>query len=115
MPMRRRLVTPRTPWRRSRQRLLRVSDALLDLVDRRAGATVFVLDVGADRPALPFEQLQNIADRSVARAPRHVVPLCLLSILDVQVGDAVVMLADVRDRIVVGRREVPDVEIDLEV
>ena len=71
----------------SRERLLCVFEALLHLFRRRAGAAIFVFDVRRDRPPLLLEQLQHVLDRCVALAPRRVVPLVLLAILEMQVGD----------------------------
>src|SRR5580765_111235 len=76
---------------------------------------MLVFDVRADRPALFAEQPQHFLDRRVARAPRHVVALVLLAILQVQVRDAVVMVADVLHGVEVRGREVADIEVDLEV
>src|SRR5204862_3638773 len=99
----------------SGERPLLELEALLDLLDRRAGPTVFIFDVGRDRPAFFFEELQDLADRGVALTPRRVVALMLFSILDVEVRDVGVMRLDVRDRVEVGGNEVSDVQIDLEV
>src|SRR5437867_8495591 len=60
-----------------RERALLELEALLDLLDRRAGPTVFIFDVGRDRPAFFFEELQDLADGGVAFTPRHVVALML--------------------------------------
>src|SRR3954469_8026215 len=94
-----------TRFMRSRQRLLRELDALLHLLRRRAGALVLVLDVGGNRPLLLLQELQPLANRRLALPPRRVVPLVLPAILEVQVRDAGVVLADVRDGVVVRRRE----------
>src|SRR3954454_8583111 len=102
MPMRLIEIFRRT---RSRERLLRVLEALLHFF-RRCGLTpVFVLDVGGNRPLLLLEQLEYFADRRLALAPRDVVALVLLAILQVQVRDVGVVLADVGDRVVVGGGE----------
>src|SRR5712692_9776095 len=101
--------------RTSSERPLLELEAFLDLLDRRAGPTVFIFDVGGDRPAFFFEELQDLADRGVAFTPRRVVALMLFSILDVEVRDVGVMRLDVRDRVEVGGNEVSDVQIDLEV
>ncbi len=61
----------------------------------RALAAILVLDVRGDRPPFLLQQLQHLANRRVALAPRHVVALVLLAILQVQVRDVGVMLADV--------------------
>src|SRR5438093_8557203 len=79
----------------------------------RAGTFVLVLDIGADWPAFLLQQLQHGLDWRVALAPRRVVALVLFSILQMQVRDVGVVLADVRDRIEVGRGEMPDVEVHL--
>src|SRR4051812_21521388 len=65
------------------ERLFRVLVALLHLFGRRAGAAIFVFDVGGNRPSLALQQLQHLADRRVALPPRHVVALVLLPILQV--------------------------------
>src|SRR5437763_16132014 len=109
MPMRR--VTTGLP---SRQRRLRERHALLHFLDRRAGAAILVLDVGANRPLLLLQELQRLANRRVALPPRHVVALVLLAVLEVQVRDVGVVLPDVVERVEVGRGEVADVEVHLE-
>ena len=90
-------------------------EALFHFLDRRARALVFVLEVGRDRPLVLLQQLQHFAHRRVACAPLHVRPLIALAVLDVQVRDVRVVLAEVRDRVVIRGREVADVEIDLEI
>src|SRR5262249_1941488 len=82
-----------------RQRLLRKRHALPDFLDGGPGAAVLVFDVGANRPLLFLQELERFANRRVALAPRHVVALVLLPILQVQVGDVGVMLRDVRERV----------------
>src|SRR5436190_5411329 len=99
----------------SRERGLRVREALLHFLHRAGLSTVLILDVGANRPAFFLEQLQRLANRRLALAPWRVVTLVLLPILQVQVRDVGVVLTDVRDRIEVRRGEVPDVEVHLEV
>src|SRR5262245_11495902 len=101
-PMPMRVVT-----RLSRQRLLRVGDALLHFLDRRALAAVLVLDVDGNRPPLALDQLQRLADRRLALAPWQVVALILLSILQVQVRDVGVMRLDELDGVEVGGGEMP--------
>src|SRR5437762_11499225 len=64
----------------SGERPLLELEALLDLLDRRAGPTVFIFDVGRDRPAFFFEELQDLADRGGALTPRRVARLMLFSI-----------------------------------
>src|SRR4051812_32761226 len=98
----------------SRQRRLHERGALLHFCDGTALATVFVFDEGTNRPPLPFEERQHLRDLRVARAPWRVVALITLAVLDVQVGDVAVMLAEVGNGVVVGGGEVTDVEIDLE-
>src|SRR6185369_16958825 len=65
----------------SRERLLRVGEALRHFLDRRAPPAILVLDVGRNRPPLALQQLQHLANRRVALAPRQVVALVLLPIL----------------------------------
>src|SRR4029453_15595374 len=90
---------------RSCERVPGERETLLDLLDGAGLATMLVFDVGANRPALFLEQLQDVPDRRVAGSPRGVVALVFLAILEVQVGDARVMLADVGHRVVVGGSE----------
>ena len=97
------------------QRLLHERQALPDLFDRRPGAAILVFDVSDDRPSLLLQHLQHRRNRRVALAPRHVVALISPPILEVQVADVGVVLAEIRDRVEVGRGEVTDVQIHLEV
>src|SRR3954470_23186885 len=75
----------RPPLASSRERRLCVGHAPFDFVDRAARAAILVFDVGTDRPLLALQQLQHLADRRVALAPRDVVALIFLAILQVQV------------------------------
>src|SRR5207249_4183046 len=99
----------------SGERRLGVRETLLHFFDRSALPLVLVFNIGADRPLLALQQLQDLPDRRLALAPRRVVALVLLAILQMQVRDVGMMLTDVRDRIEVRRREMPDVEVHLEV
>src|SRR4029453_5287037 len=83
---------------RSCQRLPGKGDTLRHFLDRRPLPAVLVFDVGRDRPLLALQQLQHLANRRVALAPRHVVALVLLAVLQVQVGDLRMVLADIGDR-----------------
>lgn len=75
---------------------------------------VFTFDVGRDVILLFLEKLQNGSDGCVSLAPRPVIlrgrrPFArriLLAILQVEIGDAVMMLFDVRDLIITGGGEV---------
>src|SRR5437773_1731778 len=79
---------------RSGERLLRVLVTFPDLFDGRALAAVFVLDIGPDRPAFLFQQLQHVANRRLALSPGRVVALILFAILQMQIGDVGVVLAN---------------------
>src|SRR5213079_1048585 len=115
MPMRVMRSLPPPLARCSGERLLHIVETLRDLFDRRARPAIFVLDVRADRPAFLFQQLQDFADRGVPFAPACVVPLILLTILQVQIGDVRMVLADVRDGVEVAGGEMADIEVHLEV
>src|SRR6266571_4178722 len=91
----------------SGERALLELEALLDLFDRRSRPAVFVLDVGGNRPPLFLEELENLANRRVALAPRRVVALMALSILHVKIRDVGVMRVDVGHRIEIGGHEMP--------
>src|SRR3954464_7551729 len=99
----------------SRQGRLHERRALLHFGDGTALPAVFVFDEGANRPPLAFEEREHFRDLGIARAPWRVVALITLAVLDVQVGDVAVVLAEVGNRVVVGGGEVADVEIGLEV
>src|SRR6266851_5563436 len=101
--------------RTSSQRPLLELEALLHLFDRRASPAVLIFDVGGNRPAFFFEELQDLADGGVAFTPRRVVALMLFPILDVEVRDVGVMRLDVRDRVEISGHEMSDVQVDLEV
>src|SRR5437588_1614209 len=93
------------PKHPSCERLLAVVEALADFLRRCSLAAVLVLDVRGDGPAFLFQQLQHLADGRVALTPRHVITLMLLSIFDMQVRDACMVLADERHGVVVGGGE----------
>src|SRR5439155_25582614 len=93
-----------------RERLLRELVTFLHFFDRRSRPAILVFDVGADRPALTLQQLKHLADRRVALPPRRVVALILFAVLQMEVGDVRVMLADISHGIEVRASEVADVE-----
>ena len=64
---------------------------------------------------LSLEQLQNFANRRVTGTPGHVGTLIAATVLQVQVRDGRMVLAQIRDRVVVRGREVADVEVDLDI
>ena len=74
-----------------------------DLVDGVA-ALVFVFDVGGIGQPLSLQQLQHLDDRRVARAERRRSALIALAILEVQRDDAIVMLLQERDGVLIRRR-----------
>src|SRR3954471_8068536 len=83
----------------SRQGRLQERRALLHFGDGTALPAVFVFDEGANRPPLAFEQREHLRDLRVARAPWRVVALVPLAVLDVQVGDVAMVLAEVSNRV----------------
>jgi hypothetical protein len=98
-----------------RQSLAHEREPFLHFVDRRPRTLVFIFEVCRDRPLVLAEQSQHFANRRIPLSPGHVVALVPPAILDVQVRDGGVVLANVRDRVEIGRGEVTDVEIHLEV
>src|ERR1017187_1860386 len=105
----------RTQELRLGQTGLEVGETLFHFGDqvRARRNLILQLDVRREGVLVLLEQLQNWLNRRVASAPNgNVRTMVLLAVFDVQVGDLVVVLLDERDRVVVGRREVADIEVD---
>src|SRR5882672_6269845 len=96
----------------SRQRGANVVQALADLPYRGAGAGVLVFNVGGEPITLVLEELQHWLDRRVAVAEGLVGTVVALAILQVQVGDLLVVRADEADRVETCGAEVSDIEIN---
>ena len=67
---------------------------------------------GWDRVFLRFQKLHHVFDWCVALTPRDVGSLVLLPVLDVQVGNAVVVFVDERDGIIAAGSEMANIEVD---
>jgi hypothetical protein len=96
------------------QGILDVLKTLSDLGDC-VSAAILEFDICGNVPLLLFEKLEYWLDRRVALAPRHIRTIVLLAILEMKVGNPIVMLVDVCDRIEPRGEKMADVEVDVEV
>src|SRR5690349_12919417 len=87
--------------------------ALSDLSHRirSLGNGILELDVGRKSVLFLTYELQHLFDRSVPLAPGNIGAVVFLSVLQVEIGNAGMVLLNERDGIVARRREVPDIEI----
>src|SRR5262245_45478195 len=97
-----------------RQGVLDVLETFSDF-GNRVLPPVFVLDVRRNGVFLLFQKLENLLDRRVALSPGCVRAIILLTILQMQVGNAVVVLLDESDWIIAGSEKMTDVQIDAEI
>src|SRR5262245_40267218 len=98
----------------NRQYLFYIVHLPSGFLDRAAGAAVFPLQQADDRIAVVSYDRQALLDRRVAGTQLDVGALVSLAVLNMDVRNAVVMLAKERRRVVVAGSVVTDVEVDHE-